>query len=176
MASLETHTHSRKKNGVKKIRIKSTRVDLTPMVDLGFLLLTFFVFTTTLSQPNAITMVVPKEAPGPTPVCNSCVLTLIPAGNNKIYYYEGASDLHPEVKITAFTSSGLRKLILEKKAAIAAMHDPTKELVLAIKPGDESSYLNFVNVIDEVAIDDIKHYFIVKPDEGDKKLVAALWK
>ena len=175
MAAIETNNRPDKK-GVKKMKVQSTRVDLTPMVDLGFLLLTFFVFTTTMSQPNVMSIVSPKDAPDPTSVCNSCVLTLIPAANNQVYYYEGSAELNPKIKTTTFTPDGLRKLILEKKNSIAALHDPKKELVLAIKPGDEASYMNFANILDEVTINDVKHYFIAKPDQEDKKLLADVWK
>ena len=50
-----------KRNGVKKMYKKNTGVDLTPMVDLGFLLLAFFIFTSTLAKPNALSIKFPCE-------------------------------------------------------------------------------------------------------------------
>ncbi|MEP6677493.1 MAG: biopolymer transporter ExbD [Ferruginibacter sp.] len=170
MSELEIKQHSR--NGLKKMKKQNTRVDLTPMVDLGFLLLTFFVFTTSISKPRTMMINVPKDGPF-TNICNSCVLTLMPAGNNQIYYYEGAASLNPLIRTTTFAPDGLRKLILEKKALIASMLDSKKELVLSIKPSNESSYRNFVNVLDEVTINDVKHYFIAAQDKDDQRLLAS---
>src|SRR5580700_2376348 len=77
--------------GVKKSKKLSTRVDLTPMVDLGFLLITFFIFTTTMSRPTAMKVILPKDVPEKEEnnVPSSAVITLLPAKNNLIYYYEG---------------------------------------------------------------------------------------
>src|SRR6185369_15500461 len=100
MAELQTN-NSRK--GVKRLNKKSTRVDLTPMVDLGFLLLTFFVFTTTMSTPGTMRVTFPKgDIPG-NEVCASCAFTVLLDRDNIIEYYEGDLTNHPPVKETSFS-------------------------------------------------------------------------
>src|ERR1700743_3403942 len=93
MAELNnTGAGARKGRGVKRLKKLSTRVDLTPMVDLGFLLITFFIFTTTMSQPTALKMFLPKDVDKPedqNKVKESAVITLMPSKQDKVYYYEG---------------------------------------------------------------------------------------
>src|SRR5215210_1832528 len=81
----------RKKQGVRRSKKLSTRVDLTPMVDLGFLLITFFVFTTTISSPKAMMLTLPKDSPDSTITEASKTISLLLSGSNKIYYYNGDS-------------------------------------------------------------------------------------
>jgi biopolymer transport protein ExbD len=73
--------------GVKKSKKLSTRVDLTPMVDLGFLLITFFIFTTTMSQPTAKKLYLPKDTneKDQNKLKESAALTVMPAKKNQVY-------------------------------------------------------------------------------------------
>src|ERR1700759_3142170 len=93
--------------GVKKGKKLSPRVDLTPMVDLGFLLITFFVFTTTMMQPTAMKLILPKDEGPQQPIPESAALTLIPAKNNLIYYYQGRD--YTKLQTTDFHS--IREII-----------------------------------------------------------------
>src|SRR5919205_4431953 len=95
MASLDTgggDSGHKKGPGVKKAKKQSTRVDMTPMVDLGFLLITFFIYTTTMSTPNTTKLNMPKEEKDQTKqmeVQKSGLLTILLGKGNSVYYYEG---------------------------------------------------------------------------------------
>src|SRR5439155_22988291 len=119
MAEMDTSSGGghKKGPGVKKAKKLSTRVDLTPMVDLGFLLITFFIFTTTMSQPTAMKLFLPKDTEKPeeqNKVKASGALTLMLGKNNGVYYYEG--ELAPDA--ANFKSSNfkdIRQVIIDKK-------------------------------------------------------------
>ncbi|HEX2684638.1 MAG TPA: biopolymer transporter ExbD, partial [Ferruginibacter sp.] len=106
MAEMDTSSGGghKKGPGVKKSKKLSTRVDLTPMVDLGFLLLTFFVFTTTMSQSTAMPMNEPKDDPNSQlKVKNSGAMTILLGKGNQVYYYYG--QLMPETISQDFKST-----------------------------------------------------------------------
>src|SRR4051812_26177185 len=89
MAEINTSTNSSNKKSFSKSRNRrSTKVDLTPMVDLGFLLITFFVFTTAMSTPKVMDLDETKEGP-PKPVKASGAMTILIAKNHQLYYYYG---------------------------------------------------------------------------------------
>ena len=78
--------------GVKKAKKLSTRIDMTPMVDLGFLLITFFIFTTTMTSPTTLKLNVPKETnkeEEQNKAKESGALTIMLGKGNNVYYYEG---------------------------------------------------------------------------------------
>jgi biopolymer transport protein ExbD len=149
---------------------KNTRVDLTPMVDLGFLLITFFVFTTTLSTPTVMKINMPfdKVKPGDN-ICESCVLTVFLEKNNLIRYYEGMPESRPVLRETFFGDKGIRDIILQKKKAVKKVTGMADDFVLIIKPSDESSFQNFVDLLDEVTFNNVKHYYTSEMDETDRK-------
>jgi biopolymer transport protein ExbD len=140
--------------GVKKGKKLSTRVDLTPMVDLGFLLITFFIFTTTMSQPTAMHLYLPKDVKDDdkNKVKNSAVITLMLGKNDQIYYYEG--DSAAKLKATDFKK--VRDIVVDKKRRT----DP-KDFVVIIKPSVDATYKNTVNILDEMTIDAVKRYAMV---------------
>jgi biopolymer transport protein ExbD len=141
--------------GVKKGKKLSTRVDLTPMVDLGFLLITFFIFTTTMSQPTAMRLFLPKDVKDPNEqnkVKNSAVITLMLGKNDVIYYYEG--DSAQKLQPTDFKK--IRDIVIDKKRRT----DP-KDFVVVIKPTVDATYKNTVNILDEMTIDGVKRYAMV---------------
>jgi len=147
--------------GVKKSKKLSTRVDLTPMVDLGFLLITFFIFTTTMSSPTALKLNLPKDTDKPeeqNKLKESAALTVMPSKANYIYYYEG---LDPS-KLQQTNWKGVRDIILDKKRRT----DP-KDFMVIIKPTQDATYKNTVDMLDEMTIDDVKRYALVDitPDE-----------
>jgi biopolymer transport protein ExbD len=115
MAEITTG-NSKKGKHFGKLNKKNTRVDLTAMVDLGFLLITFFVFTTTMSTATAMNLNMPndKDSTAFDPICKSCVLTVILGKNNTIYYYEG-QDNDAVYKTTNYAATGLRHILVDKK-------------------------------------------------------------
>ena len=156
--------------GVKKAKKLSTRVDLTPMVDLGFLLITFFIFTTTMSQPTAMKLNLPKDTDKPeeqNKVKESGVLTLMLGKNDRVYYYEGT--LAPDA--SNFKTSNFKEIrseILSKKKST----NP-EDFVIVIKPDQDCSYKNVVNMLDEMLINDVKRYATVEISPVEYQLIQA---
>jgi biopolymer transport protein ExbD len=99
MAEINTSGSSRKKGpGVKKSKKLSTRVDLTPMVDLGFLLITFFIFTTSMTRPTAMKLILPRDVPKDqrTPEPESAVITLLDEMTIDEVHHYALVDLTPD--------------------------------------------------------------------------------
>ena len=136
--------------GVKKAKKLSTRVDLTPMVDLGFLLITFFVFTTTMSQSTAMKMNEPKDDDSTQQirVKNSGAMTILLGKADQVYYYFGQLDpekLSEQFKSTTFKQ--VRDIIVDKKKATNI-----DDLMYIIKSDKESTFKNAIDILDEMSI------------------------
>lgn len=156
--------------GNKRMKHKSTRVDLTPMVDLGFLLITFFVFTSAMALPKTMGIIEPAGDNPNDLICNSCVLTVLLQKDNRLSYYEGMPENNPPVKQTSFAVNGIRHVLLDKMEKVRLSLGDAGKFVLIIKPGPQSSMQNFVDIMDEVAINGIRHYYASEINEADKKL------
>jgi biopolymer transport protein ExbD len=173
MAEMDTSGGGHKKGpGVKKAVKKSTRVDLTPMVDLGFLLITFFVFTTTMSQSTAMNMNEPKDSKkeDQKEVKESGSTTILLGKGNQVYYYFGILDatrLSEQFKVTNFKD--IRKVITDKKKST-----PEGDLMYVIKSDTASTFGNAMSIIDEMTICGVKpgHYAEDKISETEQKLIG----
>ena len=164
MAELDTSGGGGKKG--KKVRSKkqSTRVDLTAMVDLAFLLITFFMLTTTLAKPQAMDMFMPDKnkdnLDDVLDVKASRTMTVLLGDGDKIVWYMGViGDNAPTVD--NFGKKGIREsLITNNKNVVANTGDPKKGLMVIIKPTDQSNYKNFVDILDEIKIAGVPSYGI----------------
>lgn len=197
MASLDTgggDSGHKKGPGVKKAKKLSTRVDMTPMVDLGFLLITFFIFTTTMNTPTTVKFNMPKDTDKEeeqTKTKQSGALTIMLAKADHIYYYEG--ELAPDGSNFKSTSwKEIRKIIIDKKKSVIANYrtDPAceakkkaegenpndcreQDFVVIIKPDEDATYKNTIDILDEMAINEAKRYAMVKITDVEKKLIDA---
>ena len=181
MAELDTSGGGHKKGpGVKKGKKLSTRVDLTPMVDLGFLLITFFIFTTTMSQPTALKLFLPDDKVKPeeqNKAKESGALTIIMGDDNHIYYYEG--QLKPDASNFLSASyngeNSIREIIMKKKVQVRSIaqdpSDPEKDLVIVIKPSSKCNYKNVIDILDEMSINVVKKYALVDIFDIEEQLV-----
>lgn len=154
--------------GVKKAKKASTRVDLTPMVDLGFLLITFFIFTTTMSQPTAMKLNLPKDTDKPeeqNKLKESGAFTMLLGKNNNVYYYEGQLDPSAS-NLKSTTMKKIRDEIIRKKRST-----PEDDLMIVLKASDESTYKDVVDALDEMTINDIKRYALVDISDVEGQLV-----
>jgi biopolymer transport protein ExbD len=174
---------NRKTKGVKGRKTLPTKVDMTPMVDLAFLLITFFIFTATMNEQVTMNLVMPKDGPK-TPVKETGALTLILGKNDTVYYYQG--ELTNATDIQTTTTGNIRKIIIAKKEAVEARYIPDplceqakanhhqdikdcrqEDFFVLIKPGTTSAYKTVVNVLDEMTINRVLRYSLasLNPEE-----------
>lgn len=162
----------KKGRGVKKAKKLSTRVDMTPLVDLAFLLITFFIFTTTMSTPAGMPLFMPKDTKeeDQNKAKESGSLTVLLGKGNQVYYYEGKLDESASnFKTSSFDPhNGIRQVLIDKKR-----RTPSEDLVVVIKPNEEATYRNTVDMLDEMTINDIKRFALVDITPQENQLIGA---
>jgi biopolymer transport protein ExbD len=176
MASLDTgggDSGHKKGPGVKKQKRMSTRIDMTPMVDLGFLLITFFIFTSTMSSPATMDLFMPKDTKNEEELNKakeSGALTVMLGKENNVFYYEG--QLAPDgsnFKSTSFDpQKGIRQVIIDKKRSTTE-----EDMVVVIKPTPEATYKNTVDILDEMTINEVKRFALVDISESEMQLIQV---
>jgi len=159
------------KGGKVRSKKQNTRVDMTPMVDLGFLLITFFMFTTTFSKPNVMDLGLPAKPkptdpiPEPTEIKLPNSISIIIGKDNRVFYHQqDQAGLNDQTLMeTKFDRDGITKVIEQAKANAI---DKDKFTVI-IKPTDDAVYKNFVDILDEMAITKNERYGVtdIKPWE-----------
>ncbi len=170
-----------KKKGKKKARSKkmSTRVDLTAMVDLGFLLITFFMLATTFNKPKAMEVNKPAKQDEPQEdqpeIKLSKTYTVLIASNDKAYCYTAPDDENAAINVdsTDFSRSGFRERLRERQKAVAAQWGSQDSLFVLIKPLPQSDYRNLVNVLDEMAINGVRRYAIIDEFNGPDSTIVG---
>jgi biopolymer transport protein ExbD len=170
MAELNTGDGGGSKGGKVRSKKQNSKVDLTAMVDLAFLLITFFMLTTTLSKPQSMSLGLPDKDPDKdknidVKVDENRTMTILLGDNNKLVRYVGllatpVSGGAP--KDFAYGKDGIRKeLISRKEAVLQYTGNKDKGMIVIIKPSKKSNYRNLVDILDEMAIVNVPTYAIV---------------
>lgn len=159
-------------------RKKMIRIDMTPMVDLGFLLITFFMFTTNFTKPNVMDLGLPAKDPNPIPkhydIFPKNQITFILGKDNRVFYHQStAEDLNKNnLKETDFSGIKISKIISE-----AYNNALSKDkFTVIVKPTDDSNYKNFVDILDNIAISKKERYGITDIKPWEKKVYEELTK
>jgi biopolymer transport protein ExbD len=192
-----------KKGGKPAPKKLSTRVDLTPMVDLGFLLITFFMLTTSMLKPQTMEISVPSkdkvQEEEQNKVKASQAITILMGKEDKLYYYLGTQvdGVDPELVKTNYSSEGIRKMLFQKNFDVnkaveelkkdkkkMSEEDYNKKLselrsvktapVVMIKAADDANYKNLVDILDEMNINNIARYAIVDITPYDLGLMEKI--
>ncbi len=185
MAEMNVSGGGGHKKGSKKIRTKkmSTRVDLTAMVDLGFLLITFFMLATTMNKPKTMEVNKPakeeeidkKKEP---PIKMSKTATLMLGAKNKLYAYVSPDEIDLETELTVdsmdYSPRGLRKFIQRRQKEVGDQWGDSDLLFVMIKPLPSSTVKNIVDVLDEMTISEVKRYAIMEPNDPIDSLIALI--
>ncbi len=158
------------------------QIDMTPMVDLGFLLITFFIFTTRLGEPQALKLFMPNDQDKtitPNTTGEGLTLTILLDGKNTIHYYHGMPEkalANGEIFSSNYHSrKGIGQVIRDKQQAIdqsGKYPEGRKGMVVIIKAGPEASYKNMVDVLDEMLINGVTKYAVVKPSADELRFLS----
>ncbi len=194
MANIDTNqSQSRvQRGGAGKQKRLSVRIDMTPMVDLGFLLITFFIFTSSMNEPKAMDLFMPESKGPEMLIPRSGAFTILIDKDAGIYYYEGLPD-EPGIKMKKSSLSEIRKELIRKKQEVInnykpdkaceekAVANPTtiddcrqKALTVLIKPTKDASYKAIVAMLDEMTINKIARYVLTEPDARDLTLLQSI--
>lgn len=170
MSEIQT-TNTDLSSGHRKVRQKrsSTHIDMTPMVDLAFLLLTFFIMTTTFKSHQIIDLIMPdnQSTKSPTLLAESKAFNLLIMNDRKLKWYMGAEDKAARALPATFSEgpNSIRKILMQKNKIV------NDSVFVLIKPSDNSSYNDLITVFDLMTICNINSYTIMNLNESDKKVI-----
>ncbi|GAB3576076.1 ExbD/TolR family protein [Hymenobacter daeguensis] len=171
MAEIQQQNAGASKPGKRRAKKISTRIDMTPMVDLAFLLLTFFMLTTTFAKPTVMQLTMPVKGPE-THAPESKALTIILGKGHRVHYFSGLNAPRdktvprPRLQTTSFAASGIRQVLLARQRQQPG-------LVVLIKPMAESKYQDMVDILDEMNITNQQKYALVRITQDDLTLLKT---
>ena len=166
-------SRGRKRPGITGVKKNTLRIDMTPMVDLGFLLITFFVISTELSKPSAMNLVMPKDhALHPSELGESYAISIL-LGNNQHYYYTGSWEKAlQEKRIQPVSLADIRQVIRARQQLLddtLRYREGRKGLMLLIKASAGARYNSLVDVLDEVFINSVNKYAVIQITEAEEQ-------
>jgi biopolymer transport protein ExbD len=153
--------------GVKRMKKLNLVIDMTPMVDLGFLLVAFFILTTQLSQPAVAKLYMPHDGAF-TNVPGSRSLSILIGGGTNLFYYFGTEEEAMEqnkITQTAYSENAIGNVIRQKQISLGEAKD---SMIVLIKAGRDAAYKNLVDILDEMTINNVKRYSIVNISTHEK--------
>ena len=174
MAQLNLPETFHKKIGVKRMKKANLKIDMTPMVDLGFLLVAFFVFTTQISMPSITKLYMPHDG-DPTKIPSSKSLTFLLRDDSHVYYYYG--DMEDAIKSdkifqTSYSEIiGMGNIIRLKQTELEKRKIDRNDLIVLIKANSETSYKNVMHVIDEMLINGVTRYALTDISSEEKSVL-----
>ena len=165
MAELNNNTGSA---STRRTMLKSLpKVDLTAMVDLAFLLITFFMLTTSLSEPSEMNIFMPVDTDEPGQVPDDRTMTVCLGTNNQMLWYMGTVNNPKNLNVT--NTSGIRNVFLAQMESVKKITG--KPLIVLVKPGEKSKFIDLVDILDELAIVKVQVYAIVDITSQDKEML-----
>jgi biopolymer transport protein ExbD len=158
-----------KKRASKKV---STKVDMTPMVDLAFLLITFFMLTTTFNTPKIMQVIMPDKV-GKEPGNNECSVVLLGDKNDKLYWYQSANVSKASLQPLEASPEKIREFLIQKKRETLEKPDCHRQFIVVVKFKDDASFKNVVDILDEMNIVGVSRYGIQDITKEEIRLIET---
>lgn len=160
---------TKEKSGGKQNK-KPIKIDMTPMVDLNFLLLMFFMFTSSFTKPNVMDLGLPAKGTDVPigQIGDQNQITFIIGEKNRIFYHQSNEKDLTEVGLKETDYNGLN---VSKIISNAYEKAPNKEnFTIIVKPTDDANYKNFVDMMDNISISKKERYGISDIKPWEKKV------
>ncbi len=153
MAAIDTTTATGKAR-------RPLRVDLTPMVDLGFLLITFFIFTNTLAEPTAMKLALPADSTDSMQVAKSGAITLR-ASQHQLQLIPADGGPAAARSYTWQQLPAMRQRLLQLRQQLQQQFGTDDKLFVLIQPDATAHYGQVVSLFDEMLICQVRRYSLV---------------
>ncbi|MGO1243728.1 MAG: ExbD/TolR family protein [Sphingobacterium sp.] len=177
MAELNQDSGKGNKGGKVRAKKAGGKVDLTAMVDLAFLLITFFMLTTSLNKPQAMDVAMPDknkiDKNDNLEIADNRSITLLLGSDNKISWYYGqlANPIYPPATVE-YGNGGIREVLLKMQKEVPARAGG-KDLIVVIRPSEKSIHRNLVDILDEMKIVDVKRYMISQINDDEIEVLKS---